>query len=123
MKCELNPNIKSISGKVGGMLFKTYKRPNGKTETRMYFMPRKKNGKYGYTRTTRVTDKEKVHRSLFAQASAMVSVMTDEEKQRYHTEWQKAKYMFNGKKYASFRGYIVARLYADLKTRNTPTEA
>ena len=123
MKCELNPNIKSISGKVGGMLFKTYKRPNGKTETRAYFMPVKANGKYGYTRKTKVTDKEKARRSLFSQASAMVSLMTDDEKQRYHTEWQKAKYMFNGKKYVSFRGYIVARLYADLKTRNNPSEA
>ena len=40
MKCELDSNIKSMSGKVGNMLFKTFKRPDGKTETRAYFMQR-----------------------------------------------------------------------------------
>ena len=39
MKVELAAGIDSISGKCGNMIFKTYKRPNGKTETRAYFNP------------------------------------------------------------------------------------
>ena len=50
MKCTLNSNIKSISGKVGSLLFKTYTKPDGTKETRAYGLPRKENGKFGYER-------------------------------------------------------------------------
>ena len=39
MKVELAAGIESVSGKCGNMIFKTFKRPNGKTETRAYFNP------------------------------------------------------------------------------------
>jgi len=39
MKVELAAGIESASGKCGNMIFKTYKRPNGKKETRAYFNP------------------------------------------------------------------------------------
>ena len=113
MKCELDPNIKSMSGKVGNMLFKTFKRPDGKTETRAYLMPRRENGKFGYERKTRVSEKEKAQRNRFSDVSHMLSSMSEEEKVRYALEWRKANYRFNGKKYATLRGYIMARLFAE----------
>ena len=111
MKCVLDPNIKSMSGKVGNMLFKTYKRPDGKTETRAYLMPRRSNGKFGYERKTRVSEKEKAIRNRFSDVSHKLSSMSEEDKKRYAQEWKKANYRFNGKKYATLRGYIMARLF------------
>ena len=69
-KCELPKGIISISGKLGGMIFKTYTRPDGTTETRAYPNPYRQ---HGYQRTTPVTDKEKRQRTLFAQVSREVT--------------------------------------------------
>ena len=114
MKCTLNPSIASISGKSGGILYKTYKRPNGKTETRAYILPRKENGKYGYTRKSPVSANEKAARSKFTKVSAVASVLTDVQRERYAREWQKNRGVYNGKKYATLRGYIIARLYNEI---------
>jgi len=70
MKVELMPGIKSISGKNGNMLFRTYSK-NGKKETRAYFLPRiqDKSGHvigYGHQRKTKPTDKELRQRKRFA---------------------------------------------------------
>ena len=70
MKVELMPGIKSISGKNGNMLFRTYTK-NGKKETRAYFLPRiqDKSGHvigYGHQRKTRLTDNELRQRRKFA---------------------------------------------------------
>ena len=111
MKCTLNPNIQSISGKVGGMLFRTYKRRDGSTETRAYMLPHKRKGGYGYERKARVTENEMAARAKFTQISTMLSLMTDEQRMQYARQWKEAKYMFNGKKYNTLRGYIMARLY------------
>ena len=114
MKCDLNPNIKSISGRVGGMLFKTFKRPDGSTQTRAYFLPKKENGKFGYERKKAASKNEIASRAKFAKVSAVLNSLSEESKLRFHKEWVAAKYMFNGKKYVSFRGYIMARLYAEI---------
>jgi len=70
MKVELMAGIKSISGKNGNMLFRTYTK-NGKKETRAYFLPRiqDKSGHvlgYGHQRKTKPTDKELRNRRRFS---------------------------------------------------------
>ena len=112
MKCTLNPQIKSISGKCGGLLYKTYTRANGKNETRVYILPRKENGKYGYERKTPLSDKELAIRNRFTQAAEYVKNLSNEQKQRYCKEFSRNKYTFNGKKYSTVRGYVIARFYA-----------
>ena len=69
-KAILPKGILSISGKLGGMIFKTYTRPDGTTETRAYPNPYQRQG---YQRRTPVTDKEKCQRALFAQVSREVT--------------------------------------------------
>jgi len=69
-KCNLPKGILSISGKLGGMIFKTYTRPDGTTETRAYPNPYRQ---HGYQRTTPVTAKEKHQRAIFAQVSREVT--------------------------------------------------
>ena len=116
MKCTLNPNIGNISGKSGNVLFKTFHRADGKTETRAYLLPRdRETGKYGYKRKAAVTKGEMESRGRFKRVSEIYASLSDETKHRYCREWEKARYMFNGKKYCTLRGYIIARLYADMK--------
>ena len=51
--------------------------------------------------------------SRFTMASRIVNNMSQDEKMRYNKEWKTAKYKFNGKKYNTLRGYIIARLFAE----------
>ena len=119
MKCTLEAGIESMSGKCGSLVFRTYKRPDGKSETRAYALPRKgwnnRTGKptYGYTRTSKPTEKEVAARARFATFSEIVNNMPHEEKMKYAKEMKAAKFKFNGKEYATLRGYIIARLYAE----------
>ena len=115
MKCTLNPNVKSLSGKANGLLFKTYTRRDGTKETRAYLMPRRENGKYGYERKAKVTAGELAARQKFQTATMAIRALTEEQRTAYAREWKKAGYKFNGKKYATLRGYIMARIYDDLK--------
>ena len=119
MKCTLNPAVAQMSGKCGSLLFKTYTKPDGKKETRAYILPKKgtspdgRKAYFGYTRTAKLSDNEKLARSRFAKASEVFKNMTQDEKMRYNKEWKTAKYKFNGKKYNTLRGYIIARLFAE----------
>ena len=113
MKCILNPEIENISGKCGGLLYKTYNRPNGKKETRVYILPRKENGKYGYKRKAAYSENEIATRARFAQIAGMIKALSEEQKAQYQKEWKAANYKFNGKKYNTLRGYVIARLYAE----------
>ena len=116
MKCILNPKFDSISGKSGNILFKTFHRADGKTETRAYLLPKnRETGKYGYKRKAAVTQGEMESRGRFKRVTEIYTSLSDETKQQYSREWKKAKYKFNGKKYCTLRGYIIARLYADMK--------
>ena len=114
MKVTLDPSIKAISGKSGGMLFKTFKKRDGSSETRMYLMPMKRDGEYGYTRRTKVSKKEQASRTRFATISEAIKNLSEEKRMSYRKQWVAGKYKFNGKKYATLRGYIMARLYAEL---------
>ena len=66
MKVELPKGIASISGKFGNMIFKTYKRPNGGTETRAYLRPEKT------VRQKPLSDAETNARFLFVRRQAYV---------------------------------------------------
>ena len=116
MKCTLNPNIASISGRIGGLEFRTFKRANGKTETRAYALPKKPDGTYGYVRHKPYSDKELAIRTMFTKASTAFATMPENERKQYYDEWKKANYKFNGKKYNTFRGYVIARLITDFRS-------
>ena len=118
MKVTLSQGIETMSGKSNGVLFKTYTRPNGKKETRAYILPVKDvspTGKktYGYQRQTALSKKEIGARNKFTIVSRQIMNLTDEQRQQYAKEWRAAKYKYNGKKYVTLRGYIMARLYAE----------
>ena len=51
--------------------------------------------------------------SRFTMASRIFKNMPPDEKMKFHKEWKAAKYKFNGKEYATLRGYIIARLFAE----------
>ena len=114
MKCTLNSNIKSVSGKVGNIMFRTYTKPDGTKETRAYGLPRKANGKFGYERKAAVTAGELAARQKFQTATMALQALTEEQRLAYAREWKAANYKFNGKQYATLRGYIMARLYAEI---------
>jgi hypothetical protein len=120
MKCTLSPGIESISGSVKGLngsrlIFKTFRRPSvnrpNKTETRVYLSQKKK-------RTKPLSDKEIACREWFSAARAFAANLSDEQRQQYHDEWKRSDYLFNGKTYATLKGYIMARFYAE----NLPTD-
>ena len=114
MKCTLNPSFKNVSGRSGDLLFKTFKRPDGSKQTRVYMLPRNyKTGKVGYERKAPLSEKEIGARNKFTIVSRQIMNLTDEQRQQYSNEWRAAKYKFNGKKYNTLRGYIMARLYAE----------
>ena len=119
MKCSLEAGIESMSGKCGSLLFKTFTKADGTKQTRAYIMPKKGYNKrtgeyiYGYSRKSKTTKKETVARERFAKASRIFKNMPPDEKMKYHKEWKAAKYKFNGKEYATLRGYIIARLFAE----------
>ena len=64
-------------------------------------------------RSTPPTEKEIIARARFARMSEIYLSLSDETKHKYAQEMKRAKCKFNGKKYSSLRGYIIARLYAD----------
>lgn len=59
-------------------------------------------------RTSKVSEKEQKQRNKFAEASQFYHNLSDEQKNAYQLQWRKNRYKFNGKKYATLRGYIVA---------------
>ena len=63
-------------------------------------------------RTTPISEREKCARTQFAAANTYWLSLTDEQKKTYQSEWKRSNYKFNGKKYATLRGYVIARFYA-----------
>ncbi len=119
MKVTLAAGIESASGKCGDMMFRTRHKPDGKSQTYAYFLPkkgwddRKKKVIYGYTRKSKPSPNEIAARERFAKASDAYKAMTYEQIVQYHKEWKDAQFKLDGKKYNTLRGYIIARLYAD----------
>ena len=108
MKVTLTPGIESISGRQGNIIYKTYRRPGQKPETRAYLVPRTAN-----RRKTPPTEGEINARLRFTQAADYWKKLSDNQKQCYREEWAKNKFSFRGKRYATLRGYVIARFYAD----------
>ncbi len=115
MKVDLMPGIAAMSGKLKSkspygkdMIFKTFRRPDGKTKTRANIAP-----KGGYKRSTPLSDNEISARKQFVLVSQIIKNMPEEKKLQYAREMKAAKGKFNGKIYSSLRGYIMARLYAE----------
>ena len=114
MKCTLMPGIKSISGAMNvangrQMVFKTFQRKAAdgttKTETRLYMMDRKQ-------RKTPLSENEQNARLRFKQATDYYNDLNPWQKEQYHHhQWRADKYCYNGKKYGTLRGYIIARFY------------
>ena len=113
-RINLNSNIKSISGRVGGLLYKTFTKADGTQETRAYHLPVKKNGEYGYERKMPPSKKELQNRARFMLAQQRLTNLSQEGKEMLVKQWRKDKFMFNGKKYATFRGYAMARIFAEI---------
>ena len=92
MKCILDPTFENVSGKMGGLVFRTYKKPDGTKETRVYGMPKRRDGRYGYERKTKPSQKELDARSLFARRQAFEQGLLASGKYHSKTEaWKIAK--------------------------------
>ena len=115
MKCTLNPNIQAISGKSGKLMFKTFTKSDGSTETRVYSLPRRKDGSYGYVRRTPVSKAEINNRSTFAIAQSLKAKLTDEQKTTLRHEFSLSKGMYRGKKYHTLQGFISAWVFNFVK--------
>ena len=84
-KVDLMAGIQSVSGKAGNFVFKTYRRPDGKTETRMYPYKKQK-------RTTKIRKTELAARSLFTRRQALVQELLSSGQCRSKAEaWKIAK--------------------------------
>ena len=115
MKCTLMPGIESISGSMKGkngkkLTFKTYNRLQAdgtyKPETRVYLMRRQE-------RSTPLSENEIAARNRFSEAATYFKNLSEGQKMTYHKLWKNANYCYNGKKYATLRGYVIARFYAN----------
>ena len=80
-----------------------YVTPSGKQKIRIQ--------KY-YDRPGTISDKELGLRKRFSDAARFYSALTEADKERYYRLWRKDNLKYNGKKYATLRGYVVARFYA-----------
>ena len=75
---------------------------------------KKANGKYGYERKAALTEREIKARVRFQKVTAALASLSEQSREKFYREWKAAKYKFNGKQYATLRGYIMARLYAEI---------
>ena len=115
MKVEFFSGIASASGtfrklKNGDRIIVTTRKAptSSKLRTHMYFRSAD-----SYKRKSPVSENELAARSRFATISEKIKNLSPEERMSYQEQWATAKYMFGGKKYATLRGYIMARLYAE----------
>lgn len=119
MRVEFMPGIAAISGamkgKNGKRIVFTHHKSDKLGQGRMYLRDAN-----AYQRSTPPSEKEQAARIRFQEISAQVNAMSVEEKQRYAQEMHDAKLLFNGKKYATLRGYIMARLYAEIGDSTKP---
>ena len=115
--------IESISGSIKGengsrLIFKTFRRPSvnrpNKTETRCYISQKKE-------RTKPLSANEIACRARFAEARTYATNLSDEQRKQYHDEWKRSGYLFNGKTYATLKGYIMARFYAERPSNENGT--
>ena len=88
-KVNIMAGIQSISGKMGNMVFRTFKRANGKTETRAYRYTKRE-------RRTKISKAEQGARNLFSQRQAYVQNLRQSGDNRSLKElWKEAKEHIN----------------------------
>lgn len=80
-----------------------YVTPSGKQKIRIQ--------KY-YDRLGTISDKELGIRKRFSDAVRFYKACSPEILELYGKEWRSTNHKYRGKKYATLRGYIVARFYA-----------
>ena len=84
-KVNLMAGIQNISGKVGNVVFRTFQRRDGKSETRVYSSKRRE-------RTTKIRKTELAARSLFTRRQALVQELLSSGQCRSKAEaWKIAK--------------------------------
>lgn len=94
-KTILPKGIASVSGKMGALMYKTYTRPDGTKETRVYSNPYR----HGYQRSTPVTEKEQASRQRFAAMQRAVSLRMRNGDRRTKKEiWDEVKREMNSEK-------------------------
>ncbi|MBO4362033.1 MAG: hypothetical protein J5823_04535 [Paludibacteraceae bacterium] len=91
MKAILPPEIRSISGRLGKMVFRTYTKPDGTPDVRCYsYKPRQ--------RRTPVSDKEVANRTLFGQISAAARALQRAGDTRpYKQIWKEVQSQINNR--------------------------
>ena len=62
-------------------------------------------------RSKPISDNEMKARSAFTAAAKYFSALEEWQRAEYHHQWRADKYCYNGKKYTSLRGYVMARFY------------
>ena len=110
MIVSLPRGIASISGTLSRsrdgrkLVAKTFRKADGSKQTRMYWMEKQQ-------RSTPITQCEQANRARFAEASLFFLQLSEQERKRYAQAMKKDGYHFNGKAYATLRGYVIARFY------------
>ncbi len=113
-------------GHVSGTLSKTIMRTSKGVVTRR-IVAQVRNGKQKvYIRDEKprrkpVSEHEKQIRLRFKEAGERAALLSEEQKKQYAEEWSRSNFMFNGKKYCTIRGYIMARIYAEITAEQTQT--
>lgn len=117
--CEFAGGIKNVRGTISKHIIKkgqqayvtsVVAKVTSSGKQRIYIQQRP-------VRTKPAGEKELKARTLFAEIIGRVKDLPDEQKELYAKEMKSSKGKFNGKKYATLRGYIVARLYAEEKAK------
>ena len=65
-------------------------------------------------RTTKIKPREIEVRNMFSKAQAVITAMSEERKLEFQKQWVENNYSFNGKQYKTLRGYMMARLFAEM---------
>ena len=66
-----------------------------------------------YRRRSVPSENELAARQRFAEIAARIRALSEQQLQEYEQDWRNARFKFNGKKYATLRGYIMARLFKE----------
>ena len=117
-KCDFDGGISNVRGTISKQVYYDH----GRKITRS-IVASVRNGKQRIhireysERRTALSPNEARCRALFGKALAVVNALSEEHKQQFLKEAKRDKYKFNGKQYKSFRGYVMARVYADLATK------
>ena len=96
-KVELPAGIKSISGRIGNVVYRTL--PSGKIIATRY---------QKRERTTPVSDAERKARRIFADAAKSWLSLDDEYRAFIQRNYNGCKGMYHGKHYNTVRGFFIA---------------